>query len=51
MPWAYLRLLLGREWHLPPWAVDQAPHDEVLATLRILEIESEARSWHERQRK
>lgn len=37
------RRAVAREWGVPPYMVDEAPHGEVLLTLQLLEIESEAK--------
>jgi hypothetical protein len=42
VPWVYVRRQLAEKWHLPPWAVDEAPYDEVLLELDLLRIEAEA---------
>lgn len=42
MPWVYTRRVIARSWRVPPWVVDEAPTDEVLTELRIINLESEA---------
>jgi hypothetical protein len=42
VPWAYIRRQVARSWNVPPWAIDEAPYDEVLLELEILRLESEA---------
>lgn len=42
LPWAYIRRQLARSWGVPPWVVDDAPYEEVLLELKILELEGEA---------
>ena len=42
VPWAYTRRNLARAWGVPPWAVDEAPMDEVMLELRIAELEAAA---------
>jgi hypothetical protein len=42
VPWVYVRRAVARQWNVPPWMVDEAPVDEVLMELRILELEGEA---------
>lgn len=42
MPWAYVRRAVAKSWNMPPWAVDEAPYDEVLLELEILNLEGEA---------
>mgnify|MGYP006906737819 FL=1 len=41
MPWAYVRRAVAKSWNMPPWAVDEAPYDEVLLALEILDLEGE----------
>lgn len=41
LPWLYVRKLIAERWGIPPYAVDQAPADEVELELRFMEIESE----------
>jgi hypothetical protein len=43
VPWIYLRRVVAKSWGVPPWAVDDAPIDEVLMELEILQLEGEAR--------
>lgn len=43
VPWVYVRREIARSWGVPPWVVDEAPHDEVEMELRILKIEREAK--------
>lgn len=42
VPWAYTRRIVARQWNVPPWAVDEAPLDEVLMEIRMMNLESEA---------
>lgn len=42
VPWAYVRRAVAKSWNMPPWAVDEAPYDEVLLELEILNLEGEA---------
>jgi hypothetical protein len=42
VPWAYVRRQIARAWGCRPWEVDEAPLDEVLLELKILEIEAQA---------
>lgn len=41
MPWCYVRRAVAQSWGVPPWVVDEAPTDEVLMELRILDMEAE----------
>lgn len=40
VPWVYVRRLIARAWHVPPWMVDEAPTDEIFLELKLLEIEN-----------
>ncbi|NJN53280.1 MAG: hypothetical protein HC804_00105 [Anaerolineae bacterium] len=42
VPWVYIRRRVAEQWHCKPWEVDDAPMDEVMTELRILELEAEA---------
>ena len=42
VPWAYVRRAVARSWGVPPWEVDDAPYDEVLLEIKILNLEAEA---------
>ena len=44
MPWAYVRRAIAQRWQCRPWEVDEAPTDEVLLELKIMEIEGKAES-------
>ncbi len=37
----YVRSKLAEAWHVPPWEVDDAPHDEIATQLRLWAIEAE----------
>lgn len=43
VPWVYARRAVAQQWHVPPWVVDEAPVDEVLTELEIMNIEAESR--------
>ena len=45
MPWVYARRVVAKNWGVPPWVVDEAPIDEVLTELKILELEGEAAEY------
>lgn len=40
VPWAYVRRHIAARWHVPPWAVDDAPAAEVALELRLSELEA-----------
>lgn len=40
VPWVAIRRQLAARWGIPPWAVDEAPWDEVLIELRLSAIEA-----------
>jgi len=42
VPWAYVRRAIAQSWYCKPWEIDDAPTDEVLLELRIMELEGEA---------
>lgn len=42
VPWVYVRRLVARSWGVPPWVVDDAPIEETLLELKILELEDNA---------
>jgi hypothetical protein len=35
--------MIARSWGVPPWVVDDAPADEVLMELRIMELEGQTK--------
>ncbi len=37
----YVRRAVARAWGVPPWVVDEAPVDEVLTEIKILNLEGE----------
>lgn len=37
-----MRRIVAERWHVPPYAVDAAPADEVELELRFMQLESEA---------
>lgn len=41
MPWRWYRRLVAKEWHVPPWVVDEAPWEEVEQALALLDIDGE----------
>lgn len=43
IPWAYTRRALARAWGVPPWVVDQVPHQEIDIELRIMAVEADAK--------
>lgn len=50
LPWAFTRRLLARAWGVPPWTVDQVPHQEIDIELRIMAVEHEAKAFRARTR-
>jgi hypothetical protein len=42
VPWVYARRQIARAWGCPPWAVDEAPIDEVQLELALARIEAQA---------
>ncbi|WP_395707006.1 hypothetical protein [Casimicrobium huifangae] len=42
VPWVLVRRRLADKWHVPPWVVDEAPTDEVLTELEIMNIEAQS---------
>ena len=40
VPWVYVRRSIAQGWGVPPWAVDEAPVDEVLLELKLRELEA-----------
>lgn len=41
VPWVYVRRVLAERWGVPPWQVDEAPHDEVRLELALMSLEAE----------
>lgn len=41
MPWVWVRRILAERWNVPPWQVDEAPHDEVRLELALMALEAE----------
>lgn len=41
VPWPYVRRALAQRWGIPPWGVDEAPVDEVMLELRLMELDGE----------
>jgi hypothetical protein len=42
VPWAWTRRQVALEWNVPPWVVDEAPIDEVLTAVRLMNLEQKA---------
>jgi butyrate kinase len=42
VPYAYARRRVAQAWGVPPWVVDDAPVDEFLLELKLMEIEYDA---------
>jgi len=39
VPWPLVRRRIARAWGLPPWAVDNAPLDEINLELKLMELD------------
>ena len=41
VPWVYVRARIAQTWGVPPWEVDEAPHDEVAVAAELLALTGE----------
>jgi hypothetical protein len=51
LPWEYLRRRIAERWGIPPWAVDDAPQDEVNLELQVMGLEAQEHRYAARARK